>query len=357
MNVIEIEGLEVFRSGQRVLTVDHLSVPEKEILAIIGPNGAGKSTLLLVLSHLLKKQSGKVLYRGQEVSDYGELAYRRKIGLVLQDPLLLDGSVFDNVASGLKFRKVPKVEINKRVDQWLEKLGISHLRDRHSRTLSGGEAQRVSLARAFVLNPDLMLLDEPFTALDTMTRLRLLDDFRSLVRQSGVTVLFVTHDQNEALQLGDRIGVMMTGRLAQVASPEIIFNTPVSAELAEFVGVETIIPARVVKQNHGMILAEADSFQVEAVSDFPVGKTIFVCIRPEDVTVLLESAENSSEPNRLDGIIEQINPQGPLSRIVIDCGQPIVALITRSSVGQMGLKPGTKVNVSFNATSVHLVGR
>ena len=357
MNILEVKGLEVIRNAMKVLTVEHLAVAEKETLALIGPNGAGKSTLLLVLSRLLKQHAGTILYRGQDVSTLGDLAYRRKIGLVLQDPLLLDGSVFDNVASGLCFRRVPKAEIHQRVDDWLEKLGIRHLRNRASRALSGGEAQRVSLARAFVLDPDLLLLDEPFTALDTPTRLRLLEDFRLLVRQSGVTVIFVTHDQNEALLLGDRIGVMMAGRLAQVDQPEIVFNAPASAEVAEFVGVETIIPARVIHQAEGMVIADTGTFQVEVVGDCRVGQDVYICIRPEDVTLLLDSDGSSSARNRLEGVIIRTTPQGPLERLVLDCGLPIVALLTRASATQMKLQTGTRVRASFKASSVHLVGR
>ncbi|MBN2148259.1 MAG: ATP-binding cassette domain-containing protein, partial [Anaerolineales bacterium] len=169
-NLLEIRNLNVRRGETVVLQTDCLDVKEGEVLAIIGPNGAGKSTLLLTLARLLKFDSGEITFRGQPMQTIRDLDYRRRIGLVLQDPLLLDTSVYENVASGLKFRRLPKPEIEQRCTHWLEQMGVHHLKNRPARQLSGGEAQRASLARAFALQPELLLLDEPFSALDAPTR-------------------------------------------------------------------------------------------------------------------------------------------------------------------------------------------
>jgi tungstate transport system ATP-binding protein len=154
-----------------VLEIEQLEVQTGEVLAIVGPNGAGKSTLFLALARLLKTQGGEIFFDGRSLGELNLLSYRRKIALVLQEALLLDASVKENVALGLKFRGLPTHEIEQRVSLWLKRLNIAHLEERPARRLSGGEAQRVSLARAFVLQPELLLLDEPFTSLDSPTAL------------------------------------------------------------------------------------------------------------------------------------------------------------------------------------------
>ena len=177
--ILSVKDLVVNRDDQMVLKVDALEIQQGEVLAVIGPNGAGKSTLLLVLARLLPPSSGQVFFRGKPMDQEDELTYRRRIALVLQEPLLLHRSVFDNVAAGLRFRGLPRAEVKTRTTDWLERLEISPLKDRQGQRLSGGEAQRTSLARAFALQPELLFLDEPFSALDAPTRSRLLQDLHS----------------------------------------------------------------------------------------------------------------------------------------------------------------------------------
>ncbi|HEX2996995.1 MAG TPA: ATP-binding cassette domain-containing protein, partial [Anaerolineales bacterium] len=217
------------------LQFEHLAIEDGEVLAVVGPNGAGKSTLLLTLARLLRPERGEIRFNGKQASAESDTVYRRRIALVMQDPLLFDASVFDNVASGLRFRGIAKDEILRKVPLWLERLGVEHLVKRRAGQLSGGEAQRVSLARALVLEPQLLLLDEPFSALDPPTRSRLLDDLGALLKETVTTTVFVTHDLPEAAQLAGRIAVIIGNRLRQVGSPEVVFASPADEEVAGFV--------------------------------------------------------------------------------------------------------------------------
>ncbi len=232
--LVEVHDLLVRRNDRIALEVSSLNVQKGEVLALIGPNGAGKSTFLLALARLLKIERGEITFANRPLSEWDVLEYRRKISFVFQDPLLLDLSVADNVALGLKFRGVSKDEINQRVDHWLKLLGIDSLAKRRAGELSGGEARRASLARAFVLDPELLLLDEPFTALDPPTRARLLDDLYALLADDHRTTIFVTHDLKEAARLGNRVAVIVGGKLRQAGPARQIKAKPADEDVAAF---------------------------------------------------------------------------------------------------------------------------
>jgi tungstate transport system ATP-binding protein len=233
-SLLQLSNLLVRREGQAVLNIESLSVERGEVRAIVGPNGSGKSTLFLVLARLLKPDHGQILFNGRTTESFHALEYRRQIALVLQEPLLMDMSVYENAALGLKFRRQPKTLIDERVNHWLERLGVAHLAGRSVRKLSGGEAQRVSLARAFVLQPDLLLLDEPFTSLDAPTRLRLLEDLKSVLTETKMTTIFITHDLQEALKLATHMTVILNGRIEQTGTPQDVFDRPINDRVAAF---------------------------------------------------------------------------------------------------------------------------
>ena len=240
---------------------------EGEILALIGPNGAGKSTLLRLLGLLERPTSGEILTPGEA----GPSRFPRALGAassfacVFQEALLCDATVEANAALGLRLRGRPAAEVESGVKLWLHRLGVAHLADRRARTLSGGEAQRVSLARAFAIRPEILLLDEPFAALDPPTRVELPDAPQELLRHAGCTTIFVTHDREEALQLGDRIAVIMDGRVRQLGRPSEVFGRPATEEVARFVGVETILDGRVVGERDGLLSVEVNGATIEAL--------------------------------------------------------------------------------------------
>jgi len=202
-DLIEIRDLLVRREKRLALEIEHLTIEKGRVLAVAGPNGAGKTTLLLVLARLLKPERGEIHFDGQPLESISDLDYRRRIGLVMQDSLLLNRSVFDNIALGLRFRHLPKDKATRRVDEWLECLGISHLRRRPALQLSGGEARRVTLARAFALQPDILLLDEPFSALDRASRHKLQDDLKTILAGANITTVFSTHSETDVQKLAD----------------------------------------------------------------------------------------------------------------------------------------------------------
>jgi tungstate transport system ATP-binding protein len=234
MNMIQIRDLVINRNGRAVLQVDSLDIQRGETLTVVGPNGAGKSTLLLALARLLKLSRGDIIYDGKSQKQLNELEYRRKISYVFQAPLLMDMTVEQNVALGLKFRGTSREETQQRVGEWMKQLGVDSLAKRRAGQLSGGEAQRVSLARAFVLEPELLLLDEPFSALDPPTRSRLIQDLYDLLEGTHRTAVFVTHNLSEAAKLSHRIAVIIGGVLRQVGTAEQIKSEPADETVAAF---------------------------------------------------------------------------------------------------------------------------
>ncbi|TET97596.1 MAG: ABC transporter ATP-binding protein [Dehalococcoidia bacterium] len=353
-----LRGVLVERAGRGILTVPELDVLPGEVLAVVGPNGAGKSTLIHVLALLERPSAGEVLLDSRPVRG-NLLPYRRRMAVVFQEPLLLDATVESNVGSGLALRGVPRAERVVRVRRWLERFGIAELARRPARTLSGGEAQRVSLARALALEPDVLLLDEPFAALDEPTRQALIDDLDQALGQTGATVVFVTHDRAEALRLGDRVAVIIGGRIRQVGPPSQVFAQPADEEVAAFLGVETIVPGRVRSLERGLAVVEVAGCRVEASSAVEVGGEVLVCLRPEDI--VLSPAEDHPGPtsarNRLPAVVQRIVNVGPQVRVELDAGFPLVALITKQSLEELSLDAGSRVAASFKAAAVHLIPR
>jgi tungstate transport system ATP-binding protein len=232
--MIQIRDVVIRRNGMDALRIDALDIQRGEILMLVGPNGAGKSTLLLALARLIRPSQGEIIYDGKSLKHWDELEYRRKISFVFQSPLLMDMTVEQNVTLGLRFRGTPGEETKARAAKWMKQLGVEALSKRRAGQLSGGEAQRVSLARAFVLEPELLLLDEPFAALDPPARTNLLNDLSILLKEDGCTTMFVTHNLIEAAKLSHRIAVIINGRLRQVGTVEEIKSKPADKAVKAF---------------------------------------------------------------------------------------------------------------------------
>jgi tungstate transport system ATP-binding protein len=355
-NLLQVENLNVRRGGISVLSIPSLAIVPGEVLALIGPNGAGKSTLLMTLSGLLKPFHGRLLLRGEEIDPSG-VGFRRRIGMVFQEPLLFDATVFENVATGLKIRGVGRAEIGQTVPEYLDRFGIAHLTKRSARKLSGGEAQRTSLARAFVTKPEVVFLDEPFSALDPPTREALINDLELIIRETRTTAVASTHDQTEALRLGDRMAVMNGGRIVQIGPPAEVMNRPVDEFVASFVGVETVLPGRVLRTTDGLFVAAVEGGEIEAIGSVKTGERVLCCIRPEHVTISTGATSSTSARNVFVGTIRKITTLGLFCRVELYCGFPLVAYVTRQSVESLALETGKRVTASFKATAVHVIPR
>jgi tungstate transport system ATP-binding protein len=358
--LLQARGLTVHRAGAQVLEVPALDLRAGEVFALMGPNGAGKSTLMLALAGLLPPTTGAFQFRGQPLRSRAEIeAYRRRMTMVFQDPLLFDATVAQNIGTGLKLRGVPKDELWPRVETWAKRLGLGSLLDRPARQLSGGEAQRTSLARAFVLNPEILFLDEPFSALDAQTREGLLDDLGHILAETGTTTVIATHDQAEATRLGHRLAVMQAGRILQMGGLREVVNHPEDPFVAAFVGMETLLKGQVLTCREGLltlrIRKESGDRELVAVGEADPGQTVLVGVRPEHVVLALHSDNLTSARNAFPGTVTKVIPRGPYFRVELDCGFYLTAFVTDQSLSELGLQPGCRVTASFKATSVHLI--
>lgn len=237
------EDVRVRRGRREVLRVPELSVHEGETVAVLGPNGAGKSSLLLTAALLLPVTSGTVSLFGEPARPRELVKLRRQTSTVFQEPALLDMNVRRNLETALSLHGVRRGERRERSEAWLGRLGVAHLAAAMPHTLSGGEARRVSLARAFAIRPRMLFLDEPFSALDVETRAELVGDLRALLRDEGTTALLVTHDHSEAQLLADRSLVLLEGAPAQLAPTADLLEAPESPEVAAFLGY-SVVPRR-----------------------------------------------------------------------------------------------------------------
>lgn len=222
------------KNKKTILDEIDFSLKPGECVGLVGPNGSGKSSLLKILAFLETPTRGEIRFQGYPVPKHVPIEMRRKIAIVFQEPLLLNTSVWENVAIGLKMRSVPRSEIKKRVMNWLEQFGISHLAKQPSHSLSGGEAQRVSLARAFVLEPDVLFLDEPFSALDAPTKEALRTDLAQIFETTKVTTVLVSHDFEDIQRLTQRALILLQGKIVADASPSSLLSTPQGVEVDQF---------------------------------------------------------------------------------------------------------------------------
>ncbi len=369
--VVEGRNL-VKRYGERtVVDVNHIQVTKGDSLAILGPNGAGKSTLARILALLEPPDSGDLALFGVPASTRN-LALRRRIAMVFQRPMLFQGKVWENAAYGLRLRRVGRRSIGEKVNRALGLLKLDSFRDADVRTLSGGELQRVALARALVLEPELLFLDEPTSNLDIHLRRQFREDLRRAVAELSTTVVIITHDLTEALELVPTLAVMRDGRVVQTGSVEDVLDHPVDEFVATFTGVETVWGGRVTSVADGLcVVTTSAGVSAMLVADASVGASIRFAIRPEDVVLQADGLGQAhaghavrvgSARNVWPVVVETLTACGPLIRVRLVLAdallgaergdRSLVALVTRPAVSDLGLAPGVALHAAVKATAL-----
>ena len=354
--IITGENLVVQYRKRTVLDVPHFELCDGETHAILGPSGSGKSTLLRILGLLEPPAKGRVLLDGREVKA-GDRQARMMMAAVFQNPYLFKGTVAENVAYGLRLRRVPAGERDDRVAAALERVGLAGAQRLGALRLSGGEAQRVALARALVLEPRILLLDEPLSYLDPLIKRRLVADFSEILSADGVTALYVTHDQDEAMVVADRVSIIHEGKVVRSGGVDEVMSLPTTAWIADFIGMDAALRGTITGAEDGIAeILVADQY-VHAVTPLPVGIDVLVGIRPEDVMLFEAGAELpvSSARNRFEMRVDAIEHRGSTERASLSAGGlRIAATVSRSAARDLDLQQGSAVVALFKATSVRV---
>lgn len=352
--------LENVRGGYAdFIAVDDVSltINSGQFVTLLGPSGCGKTSTLRIVAGLLTPGSGRVLFDGRDVT--GLSSAKRNIGMVFQSLALFPHmTVAENVAFGLKMRKTPPAEIADRVQRTLEIVRLEHLASRYPAQMSGGQQQRVALARALAITPSILILDEPFGALDRKLREAMQVELHALTRQLGMTALFVTHDQEEALMLSDKIAVMNKGVVEQFGSPEEIYQTPRTEFVADFMGVTNFLDGKLVQiSSRGGHVNVGGAIIVGPISSgLNLGDRVKLAVRPEKIVMATEQPADQST-RALSGAIKIVTFHGNSSRYVLalQSGETLVAVEPTDRRGKV-LQPGTPVWASWEDSAVHLFG-
>jgi len=351
-----------FPGGPTVSAALATTLRPGEILVLFGPSGSGKTTVVRGVAGLDRPDRGKVAFGGETWSDTDSGTFvppqRRRVGYVRQEPSLFPHlTVRRNIEYGLG--GLTSAARAARVAELVELLELGDLLHRHPPQLSGGQAQRVALARAVAPNPRLLLLDEPFAALDQPSRARLRRFVRAAITRLAGSAVLVTHDRTEAIALGDQMAVLAGGRIRQVGPSLEVFRRPADLVVAQSVGVESVLPARVGRSEHGLVELRVNGALLLAADVEPGTNEgdVFACIRAEDVTLERAAPAGASARNHLPGRVVRIESDGPLERVTVDCGFELAALITRHAREEMSLHAGGAVVAAIKATAVHLVPR
>ena len=340
---LKVAGLEKRYGAFTALADIDLEITEGEFVCFLGPSGCGKTTLLRAIAGLEPQTRGSIVQAGRDISRLPPA--QRDYGIVFQSYALFPNlTVGQNVGYGLVNRGIKRLEVARQVDALLTLIGLPDSTRKYPAQLSGGQQQRVALARALATKPGLLLLDEPLSALDARVRLRLRGEIRDLQRRLGVTTIMVTHDQEEAISIADRIVVMNQGRIEQVGTPEEIYRRPASLFVADFVGTMNFLPGEMTGERHARI----GGLELAVPAGLMSGAACTVCARPEDFII---RGVDASTQNAFAATIEEMDSLGAVARARLTAaalpGQSILADFSLNAITDLGLAPGRTVTVAL----------
>ncbi len=354
--IITAENVTMRYRKRTVLDVGRFELCDGESHVVLGPSGSGKSTLLRILGLLEKPTSGRILLDGREVVA-GDKPARMMMAAVFQNPYLFKGTVEQNVEYGLALRRVSKAERTERVAAALERVGLGGTQKSSALRLSGGEAQRVALARALVLEPRILLLDEPLSYLDPLIKRRLVGDFSEILAGEGVTALYVTHDQDEAMVVADRVSIVNEGRVVRSGSVDDVMGVPTDEWVADFIGMDGSLRGRIAATEEGIAEIAVEGAVLFACTDLPTGSDVLIGIRPEDITLFGADAAlpPSSARNQLVMRVAAVEHRGSTDRVsLIADGLRLAASVSRASSRELELEHGVNTIALFKATAVRV---
>jgi len=347
--MIELKNVHV-KVGDFNLQQINLTVSKGEYTVILGPTGAGKTLLLETIAGLHNLKSGEIWIDGRNITRLEP--EKRNIGMVYQDSSLFPHlSVADNIVFGLKVRRMPASDIKKKLDEIAVLIGVRHLLDRKPGKLSGAEKQKVAMARALAIKPQLLLLDEPLSALDPETREALQRELKRIQKELNITVVHVTHDFDEAMLMGKHIAVISEGILRQVGTTEEVFSKPDSEFVAHFTMIRNIFSGNLFKQSENLSAFRTGKLELIINTD-KIGAT-HACIRPDDITISPDISSQAGT-NCFIGIIDRIEDRGMTFHVFVNVSLEVCCLVTRRQFNEMRLIVDQKVKITFNQDAIHV---
>lgn len=355
---VELKNIQKKFGANVVVDRFDIQIEKGECVTFLGPSGCGKTTTLNMIAGFLEPDQGELYIKGKRMN--GVPSNKRDLGMVFQTYSLFPHmTVFENVAYGLKLRKVPKAEIADKVNKVLGIVKLPHLADRYPKQLSGGQRQRIAIARALVTEPSLLLLDEPLSNLDAKLREELRDEMKRLQQEIGVTTIFVTHDQEEALYLSSRIVVLNHGKVEQIGTPWDIYNRPASEFVHTFIGKSNRMTGTVESSSNGALLLKTDAGTIRAASrdqQVSAGEAVSIYVRPETIALYTED-RGTADVNRMKGTVKLTSFLGAHTECEVETGSFTVTVRLHDARQNFTLAPGQQVFLEWSPEDVFVFPR